>query len=266
MPILEAERIGPKDAPIVVFLHGGGMNGRSLRPIAARLTEYRCILPDLPGHGANHNVSFESFAASANTVANALRTRNVGAVHLFGLSMGGFIALHLMAAHPDLVTSATISGVHPGTMRARPLLRLAIWATYPLMRSEAVRTLSARAIGITDTTLMSDTAGQPLAAPHTIRDIGLAAVDFATSELPARITTRTLLLAGSREIAAVVGGLNGFEDIFDNHRAARVPGGDHGWCLDRPGLAAATIDAWVKRERLPGELAPTGPEFISERQ
>jgi pimeloyl-ACP methyl ester carboxylesterase len=42
---------GPSDAPAIVFLPGGGVSGWSWLPQVRRLTGYRCIVPDLPGHG-----------------------------------------------------------------------------------------------------------------------------------------------------------------------------------------------------------------------
>lgn len=242
--------VGHKSAPVIVFLHGGGLTGQSLHPVAERLTEYRCHLPDLPGHGLSRSESFRDLALTADAVVDQIEGSTSEPIHLFGLSFGGFVALYMLAKRPNLAASAVISGVHPGTIQHKRLLNLALWATYPAMSIRILREMSARMVGIDDVGRMSDAMGRAHADAATIRDVGLAALNFNCADLAGPIPTRALLLAGQNEISAVVRGLNGFSGVFRKKCTASVDGGGHGWCMQDPDLAAAAIKAWTQGSRL----------------
>lgn len=247
--------VGPADAPAIVFLHGGGLIGRSWLPVAEGLPDYQCVLLDLPGHGQSRADPFRGLAAAAAAVAETVDSTQRAPVHVVGLSLGGFVALHLMGMRPDLVGTSLVSGLHAGNMRYKPLLRLAIRATYPAMRIKYLRDASARAIGVSDTDLMSDAEGRPHAAPRTVRDVGLAALNFRLADLPRPPETQTLVLAGEHEISAVVAALPMFRAALPNCQTGVLPGGGHGWCLNTPDLAADVIRAWVTGLPLPAGVA-----------
>jgi 2-succinyl-6-hydroxy-2,4-cyclohexadiene-1-carboxylate synthase len=71
------------------------------------------VLLDLPGHGADAGAA----EPAAFTLAAALeRIRAAGAwpTDLIGYSMGGRLALHFAAAHPDLVRRLVLESASPG--------------------------------------------------------------------------------------------------------------------------------------------------------
>lgn len=88
---------------ITLLLHGALGNSAQMHPLAAALTDdVRC--PELPGHGQSSSddrpYRVEDFSA---TLAEQIQAP----VHLIGYSLGGYMALHLAAARPDLVQSVT---------------------------------------------------------------------------------------------------------------------------------------------------------------
>lgn len=98
-----------------MFLHGllgaGTYHWRDQYPaVAAR---YRCILPDLRGHGRTppdggfHNTT----AQLAGDVLALLDGLGIEKAHVVGLSLGGYVALHLGVHHPDRLLSLTLTGV-----------------------------------------------------------------------------------------------------------------------------------------------------------
>ncbi|MEJ6395372.1 alpha/beta hydrolase [Gymnodinialimonas sp. 2305UL16-5] len=256
--MLNGTWIGPKDAPMVLLLHGGGMDARSMAPLADRLPHYRCFLPDLPGHQASRHVPFQGLPAAADAVVATARAKTDAPVHLFGLSLGGFVTLHILARHPEFAASAIVSGIHPGTMPFKGLTGLMLRTIYPMMHLRRLREASARAAGIDDVSLMNNLDGGPLADAKTIRDVGLAALGFDLADLATTISTRTLVLAGDEEVSAVRRGLGKFGAALTQSQSASIPGGGHGWCLSDPDLAAEVIVAWISGTDLPAQLAPLG--------
>ncbi len=117
---------GPRDAPVIVLVHGFGASLHAWEPWVRRLPDFRVISLDLPGHGltqapAGYRATTDGFADLIDTVTRRLDvTRYVVA----GNSMGGAAAWNLAMRHPErlrglvLVDAAGWPG--PGRQRGRP--------------------------------------------------------------------------------------------------------------------------------------------------
>lgn len=126
---------GPADAPVVVCLHamrtGAAHFLSELGPLAER---FRLVAPDLPGHsvrGPQARLSLKD-DSHARWLAEVLDALGLGAVNLFGVSWGGFVARQTASAFPArvrrlalLVPAGVVNGSHwTGLTRmAVPLLR-----------------------------------------------------------------------------------------------------------------------------------------------
>lgn len=97
----------PRDAPVVVMLHGFTGSKENWYPLARRLEgRYRVLVPDLPGWGQSERKpgADYGFVAQSARVAAFIRTVSPNRpVVLLGHSMGGGIAALVAARHPDLV-------------------------------------------------------------------------------------------------------------------------------------------------------------------
>lgn len=84
-------------APVLILLHGAGLNGRMWDPVRRGLgARYRVIALDLPGHGSRRDEVFTPDSATAAIVA-AARSVAPAPVILIGDSLGGYAAM--VAAH-----------------------------------------------------------------------------------------------------------------------------------------------------------------------
>lgn len=246
----------PNHKQTLVLLHGGAMSSASLRPIAGLLPRYRCLIPDLRGHGLNRERAFSGVAACATDLADYIAQKTDEPVHLFGLSLGGYAALHLMTQRKIRVHSAIISGISLQAPRARWLWKHMISVLYPLLGVRSLRTFAGRMAGIADTNLMSDAEGESWARPETVRDLAHAVLCDAPAEMMTANSVRTLFLAGSKEMSAVTGGLARLPDDCAQMKAGFVKDGSHGWCLNDPALASRVIEAWIERHPLPPQITP----------
>jgi pimeloyl-ACP methyl ester carboxylesterase len=97
---------GPRDAPVLVLLHGSNASLHTWEPWVARLSDrYRIVSFDLPAHGlTGPNPSGDySAAAYAKVVRDVVDKLGLGNFVLAGNSMGGGIAARFAADHPDRV-------------------------------------------------------------------------------------------------------------------------------------------------------------------
>jgi pimeloyl-ACP methyl ester carboxylesterase len=99
---LAVEGLGPADAPVIVFTHGWGADGREwsyYRPLADR---YRLVIWDLPGLGASSPIpdgyTMEKLARDLRSVVRAAGDRPV---ILVGHSIGGMLNLTYARLFPE---------------------------------------------------------------------------------------------------------------------------------------------------------------------
>ena len=99
-------------APLVVFLHGAGMD-HSVWSLQSRWFAhhgFRVLAVDLPGHGASEGSPLPDIPALAAWTAALIEAQG-GKARLVGHSMGALVALDCAARHPDRVRVLALCGV-----------------------------------------------------------------------------------------------------------------------------------------------------------
>lgn len=98
---------GPRNAPPLVFVHGGTAHAHWWWPIAARFAAtHRVLVPDLSGHGASDHRERYSFDGWADELATVTAVALEGTPATFvGHSIGGLTCMALAAEHPTLVSA-----------------------------------------------------------------------------------------------------------------------------------------------------------------
>lgn len=167
---------GPRDAPVILLLHGSNASLHTWEPWVARLSDrYRIVTLDLQGHGLTgpRPDGCYSTRCMAETV-EAVRARlGIDRIAIGGNSMGGRVAIEWALAHPEhlsaliLVNSAGAPRPETGgdLPRGRAPTGFTI-ARVPVLRELATvitpRALVAR--GVEGTVV----AKEPAASPETI--------------------------------------------------------------------------------------------------
>ena len=101
---------GPKDAPVVLLLHGFPSSSFQFRELIPRLADrYHVIAPDLPGFGftdvpemRDYTYVFDALAQTLVAFTNALQLRSYA---LYVFDYGAPTGLRLAMAHPERVTA-----------------------------------------------------------------------------------------------------------------------------------------------------------------
>jgi pimeloyl-ACP methyl ester carboxylesterase len=118
---------GPADAPAVMLVHGFGssrlQNWKSTGWFGG-LTEagFRLVAMDCRGHGDSdkpHDAALYDHDRMADDVVAVMDAAGLGQAFVAGYSMGGFIALRLLAAHAARVTKLAIAGVGEAYLQDR---------------------------------------------------------------------------------------------------------------------------------------------------
>lgn len=107
--------------PTIVFLHGTRLTGASwATQVVALRGEFRCLTPDLPGHGSAAGETF-TVDGAARSVAALIEREAGGRAILVGLSLGGYVAMAVAAGWPDRVAGLVISGATAEPVGVRSL-------------------------------------------------------------------------------------------------------------------------------------------------
>ncbi|GFE51723.1 3-oxoadipate enol-lactonase [Roseobacter cerasinus] len=247
---------GPAGAPVITCLHAVGISSWMWQRVIAQLPEYRVLLIDLPGHGESRDTPWVSLPDTADLVAAAIRSDvDTSPVHLTALSLGSYVGLHLVLRHPDLCTSALLSGIHPGQMPNRRMMKLLSAIMAPLAPRPAFARRTARMMGAAvDVEGFVAAAGQTRASAF--RRATNDVLDFDCTTLPAQTGTRLAFVAGSREHMLIRDGLDVFSARFAGSITAVAPGLGHGWAGEDPALFAQFLRAHIEGTPLQSELSP----------
>jgi 3-oxoadipate enol-lactonase len=102
------------DLPVLILMHGGGPDHRSLVPLARRLSEEAVVvLPDVRGYGRSVCIDSarHTWAQYADDVVSLLDYLHVRHAVVGGAGLGTTVSLRTAVAHPDRVSGLVLISV-----------------------------------------------------------------------------------------------------------------------------------------------------------
>lgn len=225
-----------------------GSSADWLEVTAALGDRFRCIAPDLPGHGASLGLpsGSYSFEGAARAAIRTLDVLDVGRARIVGYSMGGRLTLYLALRYPERCAALFLESASPGLEDAaeREARRrsdeekatrlesgdferfLTDWYSQPLFASLA------RWDGLVEEMIAARRGNDPAELARALRGMGTGSQPSLWGELPGLVVP-ALAVAGeldekfvalSRRIAGA----------SPNVRAAVVPGAGHNVRAEAP--------------------------------
>ena len=96
---MRIHEFGTEHEKTVLLLHSACLSWRMFQPAAERLqTQYHLIIPALPAHDPDEKTPYTSVEAIAAELGDWLAQRGISTLWgLYGVSMGGAVALRLLA-------------------------------------------------------------------------------------------------------------------------------------------------------------------------
>ena len=245
---------GPTDAPGILFIHGAGVAGWMWKPQLADLSQdYHCLVPDLPGHGQNPADEVFSLEGSVEDIAEIIR-QHVGRAHVVGLSMGGTVAIGLLAEYPELVNHVMISAPPIGPMPRHLLLLVRLLA--PFTSLDFLIKQNAKAMNIPNEDRVQFRQNQKRLTAPVVKQINNAIHTFRLPHRLSDIHVPTLVMVGEKELGINFRAARQIARMMPNAVGRVAPGVGHGWNGENASLFNRTIRAWINHESLPEELLP----------
>jgi len=126
---------GPKDAPVILLLHGVPTSSRQFEPLLARLSDrYRLVAPDYPGFGHSDWPDPKTFAYTFDHLAEVMthftETLGIPRYALYMHDYGGPVGFRMALAHPERVAAIIVQDAvaHDEGLGANWKPRRAFWA------------------------------------------------------------------------------------------------------------------------------------------
>ncbi|MDR6867069.1 pimeloyl-ACP methyl ester carboxylesterase [Microbacterium resistens] len=234
----------PTEPVPLVFLHGAGWAGVSWhRQVAEFRHERRCIVIDLPGHGASRDIPWTTFDDVADQVADVIAEQVGSPVDLVGFSLGGDIGIRLLARHPALIRTAMLTGVSTSAVpRAERLFEALTW---PFVATPLVHRILTDAMK-----LDAGTRRRHLreTAPLRIADYRLLSAQVLhgadVSDLSG-VETPVLVLAGACESGHARRSAPDLAAHLPRAVWAEVSGAGHSWHVQRPDVFNLALRQWL---------------------
>lgn len=147
LPIFYREA-GPKDAPVLLLLHGLPSSSRMYQPLLTRLADrYRLVAPDYPGFGNSAAPPPSAFTYTFDHLAEVMtrftETLGLARYSLFMQDYGGPVGFRMALAHPERVRSLIVQNAVAHDAGLGPLwaARRAFWADRPTHEAALRRNL-----------------------------------------------------------------------------------------------------------------------------
>lgn len=229
----------------IVFLHGAGLGGWMWRQQAETLTQFPCLTPDLPGHGANLGTPWTSIQDSASWVAELIEREAGGRAHIVGLSLGAVIGYELLAGYPESVDRLVLSGGNgagkPGRSRMGRFMR----AIMPLAKT---RPMVAATLAAMNVPKEDRPRGHQAMAEMTAESLSTMVEQVLAYRLDDVLRSRphrVLTIAGSLEAPTIRHTVRRVAEMMPNAEAREIPRGLHTWNWQYPDLFSQTVADWV---------------------
>ncbi len=218
--------------PCLVLIHGAGLTGRFFDAQREGLADEADLLAvDLPGHGDSPGPAAETIPAAAQAVLDLLDSLGLRRPVIGGMSMGGGVALQLLADHPDRFSAGALISTG-AKLKVRPDMFAAIEADFDGY------------VGMVGKVAVAP-GTDPDRYAHVIADLqaggpDLAATDFRACDVfdlrdrVGDITVPTLVACGDTDLMTPPKYSDWLADHLPNATRVTIPGAGHFACLERP--------------------------------
>lgn len=232
----------------VLFVHGWPLDRTIwLGQLGGLATHARCIVPDLRGFGGSAGDARDAGGGvtidqHADDLAGLLDTLAIPRAVVCGLSMGGYIALALLARHPGRVEGLILADTRAGADSA--VQRAARERLIAFVEAQGVAALADQQLGkmvgtttrATRPELCDMLRGMMAAAPpHGVVGAQRAMlVRHDWTAALASITVPTLVVAGAEDAIIPVAEQRAMADAIPGAQWVEIPGAGHVAPFERP--------------------------------
>lgn len=237
---------GPRDAPTVVLVHGGGAGADSVgnwrHTIPHLIGAHHVIAVDMVGFGRSAKPQSFDYSQSARNrhLADFLQALGLRRVALIGNSMGGATALGVAMERPELVDRLVLMGSAGLNSEISESLKPIVFYDYTLSgMHKLIQALTGSRFQVSDelVKLRHELSIEPEARKAytaTMEWIRLQGGLFYAEEAIRRVTTPTLIVNGKEDLVVPIKNAYRFLELLQNSWGYFIPHCGHWAMLEAP--------------------------------
>ncbi|RFB13490.1 alpha/beta hydrolase [Bacillus sp. HNG] len=251
------QEYGDTSAPLMVFLHGGGVSGWMWDKQVQYFSQYHCLVPDLPSHGKSIEIPF-SIKDSAERVISLIEEKSNGKkVILIGFSLGAQIIVQLLSMKPDLIDIAIINSALVRPMYyAKKWIRPTIKLSVPLIKKRWFSKLQAKTLYVGDDYFERYYEESCQITADALTSVLEENMSFTIPADFEKATTNILVTVGDQEKSIMKKSANDIVKANQNTKGVLIPNMGHGVSMAMPDFFNKMIETWTNEGEVPVECKP----------
>ncbi|WP_025027531.1 alpha/beta fold hydrolase [Caldalkalibacillus mannanilyticus] len=245
---------GNKNAPLLVFIHGGGVSSWMWDKQVEYFSSYHCLVPDLPDHGKSRS-HFFSIDQSAQSIIELIEEKANGKqIHVVGFSLGAQILIAILSKKPTLIDSAIINSALVRPIPFANILIKSLMITYPLIQNRTFSKLQARSMYIDQKYFETYYQESCRLTKDDFERIMKENMSFTIPETFKKAKSKILVTVGEKEKRIMKKSLVDITNSNSNCKGVVIPKVGHGFSLANPKLFNKFIEGWFKQGTLLDDL------------
>lgn len=239
----------------IVFLHGSGSSSNMwIKHIVALENTFHCLAPDFPGHGKSNHVEWTNLDEVADVVAELIKTKGHGKVHVVGLSLGGSIIYKLLEKHPDLIDKAIIDGASAIPIKGSSFVIFGVYLTSPFLKTNLMLKIMAKSLGIPDSDYPAFKQDIKMVSKKSFRKALSQANRLNVDLNNCRFNTPTFFVSGETESETMHYSHSILSKKISKSECARCPGKGHAWMVSDVNTHIRLLRYWFLNDTFPEQL------------
>lgn len=243
------EEYGDEDAPLLVFLHGGGVGTWMWdKQISYFSPRYHCVAIDLPEHGRSKDGANFTISSSAEKVFDIVERISKGKkVVMIGFSLGAQIIIQILSVKPNLIDVAMInSALARPIPRFQKLIGPSVKMTFPFVKNKFFSKLQAKTLYIDEGHFETYYEETNRMKPDTLIRVMEENMNFAIPETFKHAKGNILVTVGEKERNFMKKSAIELVSHNSNCKGIIISNIGHGFPLAKPELFNQILESWIE--------------------
>jgi pimeloyl-ACP methyl ester carboxylesterase len=246
---------GIQHTKTIVFLHGSGSNSNMwLRHIAVLDSSFHCIAPDFPGHGKSNHIEWTNIDEVADAIAELIKTKGHGKVHVVGLSLGGSLIYKLLERYPDLIDKAIIDGASAVPIKGASFVIFGVKLTSPLLKTNMMMKIMAKSLGVPEEEYAAFKADIKMVSRKSFRRAMSQANRLKMDVENCSIKSPTFFVSGEAESETMHNTHRYLTKKIPDSACAWYPAKGHAWIVSDITTHIELVNYWLLNKEFPVQL------------
>lgn len=241
------EEFGPIEAPLLVFIHGGGVGGWMWEEQVKFFQDYHCLVPTLPEHGIHKGDIQFSIRESAKLLNDLIVEKANGQkINVVGFSLGAQIVVEMLSLQPSRINKAMInSALTRPIPLPKSVLRSTVKLTSPLIKCKTFAKMQAKTLCIPPHLFNRYYEESCAVTPDSLIRIMQENMNFKIPEAFSKVTSKILVTVGEKERKIMKKSAHDLTICNENCHKIVWQNIGHGISLKEPNLFNDTLLKWL---------------------